>query len=111
VGESEDGVKKRYILPKAEHIAGATIIQQLGLDTEMGLQRMLQIMLVKMDPESKGITISLDDINHAYKVTMEQSRKNWLVKGEADAIFMKMCTDLEMDNLRAFANATKPRQQ
>jgi hypothetical protein len=99
MGKINDRFKTKqheFIVPQATHIAGATVIQQLGLDTPMGLQRLLMIMLSKLDPESKGIFITLEDINRSIEVQVTNGRDQWLVKGEKDQIYMRMCTLAEI---------------
>ena len=100
-----------YIVPQATHIAGSTVIQQLGLDTPMGLQRMLMIILSKLDPESNGITITLEDINRSIDVQVKQGRDKWLVNGINDQIFMKMCTKEEVARIQLNMERNAPGMQ
>lgn len=86
----------RYVIPQAEHLAGSTVIQQMGLDTEMGLQRLLQILLIKFDPGGYGIRVTLNDLNKVAAAMVEKKRNTMLVRGEDDAVFLKMATAEEV---------------
>lgn len=85
-------MRKDYILPQAEHLAGATVIQQMGLDSQMGMQRLLMILLDKLDPEGKGVTLTLQDLNHAIHSTLTERRSEMLIRGESDQILLQLCT-------------------
>jgi hypothetical protein len=87
------------ILPKSRHARGSTVIQQMGLDTPMGVQRLMMILLAKLDPESNGINITLEDLNRAVSITADaplgMGKANLLVRGKDDALFLKLCDEAE----------------
>lgn len=91
---------RRYILPRALNIANSTVIQQLGLDTEFGMQRLLQLLLNKIDPNGEGVRLDLNDINNAVEQSMLHGRQYFLIRGENDALFMKMGTAKEAEEAR-----------
>lgn len=90
----------KHVVPRGESLHGSTVIQQLGLDTEMGLQRILQILTDKIDPESKGFYITLADINHAVETMVTHRRSEWLILGEDDQIYFRLCTPEEIAEVR-----------
>lgn len=78
------------VVPQAEHAHGSTVIQQMGLDTELGVQRLLLLLMVKVDPENKGFNITLSDINNALKTVVVDAKPDILIYGHNDKVFLKM---------------------
>lgn len=98
-GYDNPATGRPFIMPKAKHANGSTVIQQIGLDTPMGVQRLLMLLLSKLDPQGNGVTISLDDINHAVATTapppLGVGKANMLIRGENDELLLKLVDDAE----------------
>lgn len=104
MGKMHDRLKqektRQWVLPRTLSLANSTIIQQLGLDTEYGVQRLLQLMLNKLDPEGKGIRITLDDINNAVEQAITHGRQYFLIAGRDNGLDLKMGTAEEAEAQR-----------
>jgi hypothetical protein len=94
---------KRHAYINSRDLAGASVIQQTGLDTPEGLQRMISILLHKMDPEGKGVILTLEDMQKYADAAILEGRVNMLVNGLNDHLLFKLCTNAEMANAEAHA--------
>jgi hypothetical protein len=90
----EFDMKKNMVLPRV--LKNASIIQQLGLDTEKGFQRLFMILLHYADPERKGITLDLDTINVIVDKMANKHQNQLLVEGKDDKIFIKALDAVEL---------------
>jgi hypothetical protein len=106
MGKVHDKIKgrdmKKGAVIQSRDLAGASIIQQTGMDKPDGMHRMFNVLLHKLDPEGKGVLVTLADIQ-AYGEAAMAGRQNTLVHGQYDAILFKLCTNAEMANAAAHA--------
>jgi hypothetical protein len=93
---------KKGAVIQSRDLAGASIIQQLGMDKPDGMHRMFNVLLHKLDPEGKGVIVTLADLQ-AYGDAAMAGRQNTLVHGQYDTILFKLCTDEEMARANAHA--------
>lgn len=94
---------KRHAIINSRDVAGASIIQQTGLNTPEGMQRMFNILLHKMDPKGKGVIVTLADLQNYAETSVIHGKQNTMVYGQFDSILFKLCTDAEMANAEAHA--------
>jgi hypothetical protein len=71
------------------------LIQQLGLNSSQGLSRLLLALLVKIDPENKGIELTQDDVLRTQYSAVMLGRQNIHISSPStnDRIVIKLTTD------------------
>lgn len=91
---------------RARDLAGASVSQQLGLNTPEGVQRLIMILLAKLDPDNQGVFISIPDLNMIIPKLVE--RPNLVVLGEKDQLFLKLCNTSEYTAIAAHQESLTP---
>ena len=74
-----------------------TVIQQLGLNGPQGFSRLMLALLVKFDPECKGIELTQEDIEKVYEVSVIQGKQNVSVRGKPTSLVLQLRTDAESE--------------
>lgn len=98
-------MKKNMVLPRL--IGQASVIQQLGLDTPQGVQRLLMMLLHYADPESKGIVFDIPTINKIIHKMVDEHKNNLSLIGEDDKLIIKAVDGVELYMIQKQQKAKK----
>jgi len=98
-------MKKAAIPPRVLN-PDSTIIQQLGLNTPLGMQRLIMMLVHKLDPQGTGAVLTEADIR-SFVDTVTSGRKNISVIGQNNSLHLKLCDDAESKRLVEFERAQR----
>jgi hypothetical protein len=99
------------VQPQAPNVINpsATIIQQLGLHTGEGLQRLCMLLVNRLDPQGHGILVTEKDVQEFAAVLTNEGRRHMAVVGMGNTGFvLKLVGD---DTGKALAEAAERSQK